>query len=112
MQVSIDIGGTKIAYGIIELVRGTPTLKYYNQVNMIRGLEGLKECITSIIRNCEEWASLHLSILNKTVFVCSAGNLSGKNGSVILPGTAVHLGTSPTEFDHCDLIKLLLIFYF
>jgi hypothetical protein len=106
MQLSIDIGGTKTAFGILELVNTTPELKYGSKIKTVRGIDGIKRGLASIISNCEEWANLHLRTLNSTIFVGTAGNLSGENKSIVLPGSAVHLGTTPTEFDNCDLEAL------
>lgn len=106
MIISIDIGGTKTAFGVVNDTNKQVEVCFQDHIQTQRGLIGLKETVSFAIKTCENWAKKHNAKLKETIFIGSAGNFSKANPNVILPGTAVHLGKIANEFDNCNLANL------
>lgn len=108
MTAVIDIGGTKIAYGLLSNPENVlPCIHYQQSIPFKKGLAHLKLAIHEISHDIQSWATNNTVTINPTIIVGSAGNFK-PNTTTILPGTAINLGNTPQEFDGIDLNKIML----
>tara|TARA_Y100001968_G_scaffold278917_1_gene274560 strand:- start:1026 stop:2024 length:999 start_codon:yes stop_codon:yes gene_type:complete len=104
----IDIGGTKIAYALVGSSQSIlPQCLMQRQIPFKKGIASLKLALKQIIKDITTWAQQYDRSESLELIVGSAGNFK-PNSAIILPGTAVNLGNTPTEFDGLDLKKIIL----
>ncbi|RAP26775.1 hypothetical protein DID74_01395 [Candidatus Marinamargulisbacteria bacterium SCGC AG-333-B06] len=103
----IDIGGTKLAYGLLTGDDECyPTILYQNVVPFNKGMAALQQRIRNICHDIKIWAHHNNLSIKPTIIVGSAGNFK-PNTAIILPGTAINLGKTPQEFDNIDLNNII-----
>ena len=104
----IDIGGTKIAYALVGSSQSRlPQCLIKKQIPFKKGIASLKLALEQIIKDITRWNQKYGGSENPEIMIGSAGNFK-PNSAIILPGTAVNLGNTPTEFDNLDLKQLVL----
>ena len=104
----IDIGGTKIAYALVGSSQSLlPQCLMQKQIPFKKGIDSLKLALEQIINDINTWFQQYGGSDSLDIVVGSAGNFK-PNSAIILPGTAVNLGNTPTEFDNRDLKQLIL----
>ena len=104
----IDIGGTKIAYALVSSSQSLlPQCLMQNQIPFKKGIASLKLALEQIIKDITRWNKQYGASETPKIIIGSAGNFKPNSG-IILPGTAVNLGNTPTEFDNLDLKQLVL----
>lgn len=108
--LTIDIGGTKIAYALFRHPlneAGTISPFYSASRTTPKGKRPLVEAVDAILAESEKLAEKENARLHPVVSIGSPGMFVGENQSVIFPGTAHNLEAYPGEFDHCDLKQLI-----
>jgi len=98
--ITIDIGGTKVAGGLIDT--HNLSLVYIYEQKAIKGKPGLVQTMTAVISHLKQVAIKKNYQLSTTINIGMAGNINPQN-PLVLPGTAVNLGVSPTEFDNLNI---------
>ncbi len=107
--LAIDIGGTKIAYGLFRYsfgknVEDTPFFK--NQLPTPKGKHALAACVRSIVHtSIIETESKGYSLL-PCVGIGSPGRFLNDEDAVIASGSAENLASFPGEFDGVSLVTL------
>lgn len=105
--LSIDIGGTKVAGGLVETSdQGDPLIVHKQTVPFNKGKEALKDSVETLLKSAEKWGKKNKVIVHETICVGTAGNVDPKN-PVVLAGSAVNLGTYPEEFDNTNMKELI-----
>ena len=109
--LAIDIGGTKIGYGLVPIRKNsvsfsTPIL-FKGITNTIKGKEALAEKTAEILAICQKFANKnHIKIL-PYIAVASPGKFIGNKKEIIAPNTAINLELFSGEFANLNLIELL-----
>lgn len=105
--LSIDIGGTKVAGGIISPeLTGDAMILHKHTVEFKRGKEALQQSIKELLGTVKAWGDEQELTLSSTICVGTAGNIS-PDLPVVLSGSAVNLGLYPEEFDNVNMEDLL-----
>jgi len=104
-MMTIDIGGTKIAYGLLKLTKteAIADCLYQDFIPTQKGLPNLLDSIKSIHATLLQKAKDQSYQLAPYVLVGSAGNFDPNEETVVLPGTAENLGSFKGEFDGVNL---------
>ena len=104
----IDIRGTKIAYALVGSSQSRlPQCLMKKQIPFKKGIASLKLALEQIIKDITRGNQQFGGSGTPEIMIGSAGNFK-PNSAIILPGTAVNLGNTPTEFDNLDLKQLVL----
>ncbi len=98
VSLCMDIGGTKIAYGLFQ----QNTLVYNHEKKAEKGLTALSRVIKTIEEDCQAIAKKNHWILDSVVRIGAPGKLIGTEACVIEPGSAKNLGIYPEEFDNLN----------
>ncbi|RAP33620.1 hypothetical protein DID75_01675 [Candidatus Marinamargulisbacteria bacterium SCGC AG-410-N11] len=107
--ITLDIGGTKIASGIIykSTCFKTSLIKYIYKTNTKKGLSNIINSIVHHIQHLRKKAALKHWPLNSNIIIGCAGNYCPNIPGLILPGSAFNLTEKPNEFDNINLKNLL-----
>ncbi|MFT5170442.1 MAG: putative NBD/HSP70 family sugar kinase [Candidatus Marinamargulisbacteria bacterium] len=107
--ITIDIGGSKIAFGVLPIVENQviPKLLFRSVAPSVRGKSALASTLKDIVARAHLKAHSYLYEPIQTLFIGLPGRLTGPNNTIIAPGSAAQLWAHENEFDNVDIRELL-----
>ena len=103
--LTIDIGGTKLAYGLLAIHQNkvASSCFYQDYIPTKKGLPALINSLLDIESNMVKKAEENYYCLEPYLLIGSAGNFDPQEEGLIMKGSAENLGTYQGEFDHVNL---------
>ncbi len=108
--LSLDVGGTKISYGVIPINSQGELLHEFiilDKKQTKRGLDNLINEIINIVKICLDEAEKHSFVLLPIITAGFPGRYIGEKGEIIAKGSAENLSAFKGEFDNINPSKLL-----
>jgi predicted NBD/HSP70 family sugar kinase len=105
--LAIDIGGTKIAYALIEHKVNNPNFIFSYKIDTPKGIPNLANCFSEIFQKTLAKAKKLSYEVSSIIAIGSPGHFIGSEKNIIAPGSAHNLEAFPGEFDNLNLALLL-----